>query len=101
MVPSNAIIDNMSTNVPNADVIIPASGLRDRPKSATFAAHILLRFVMKTFRDFKSRWITGGFMKCRNYIPLAISRAIDIRSLQFNGISLTFLCNKSNKLPYV
>jgi hypothetical protein len=56
---------------------------------------------MKTFRDFKSRWITGGFMKCRNYIPLAISRAIDIRSLQFNGISLTFLCNKSNKLPYI
>ena len=79
MVPSNAIIDNMSTNVPNADVIIPASGLRDRPKSATFPVQILLSFVMKTFRDFRSRWITGGFIKCKNYIPLAISIAIDIR----------------------
>lgn len=74
------------TKVPKAEVIISASGLLESPKSATLAAQLLFFLVINTFNDFKSRCITGGFIKCRNSIPLAISRAIAILSPHDNVI---------------
>ena len=52
--PSNAMLIQYFTIVPNAEVIISASGLRDKPKSATLAAHLLFFFTINTFNDFKS-----------------------------------------------
>jgi hypothetical protein len=70
------------TNVPKADVIMLAYGLRDSPKSATFPIHFPYLLIKNTFNDFKSRCITGGFIRCKNYIPFAISIAIE--SLYFH-----------------
>ncbi len=52
-VPSNAMLIIYFTIVPKAEVIISASGLRDKPKSATLAAHLLFFFTINTFNDFK------------------------------------------------
>lgn len=76
--PSNAELFYIFTIVPNAEVIMSASGLLERPKSATFAAHLLFFLTMNTLRDFKSLWITGGSMKWRTSMPLAIYKAIEI-----------------------
>ena len=84
--PSNAEYKESHTRVPRADVIMSASGLLDNPKSATFALHLFSRLTMKTLRDLRSRWMTGGFMKCNAAIPLAMSRAIAILSRQLKLI---------------
>jgi hypothetical protein len=56
---------------------------------------------MKTFNDLRSRCTTGGLIKCRNSIPLAMLMAMEILYFQEREIKLIFLCNKSNKLPYL
>lgn len=101
MEPSNAKINQIFTIVPSWVVIISASGDRERPKSATFIFQLFPFFVTKTFNDLRSRWIIIGFIEWRNCIPSAISRAKLNRYFQDKTTSSFFLCNKSNKLPYI
>ena len=89
------------TKVPRAEVIRFASGVLERPKSATLAVHRPSTFLMKILSDFKSLWMMGGFISWRNFMPLAVSKINFNRDGQSKGISLTFLWSKSNKEPYI